>query len=348
MLNDLFQLRGRAKLIDPIRWELYRADICYAWRFPSQDSAQQYLDSLKHLHYPRKAPAIYATSVVFSGTTYSFKFYLKLPEFRTHDLKELRKSKASIEWMNHLEDLADGVLRCEATLRRKWLKNNGFLTVADLLKPVKQIHWDFPLAESEGFVWEKSLAACLMHWTQERGFDINQNLKKLTETSLENGDYFAAPPSDWKIGDEIYHHNGGGFTFRVIDRKAKHLEEFIEKYLGKELTMLEANQVQAKLLASYKPVKAARLVSLWLYVQKFGSQQAKQTFGENSYYRSKRELKQAGVSLLEAQSLITTIDDDFLKKFAPLVPSPHVVNRVDDFREKGNVLNFVPRTSGNF
>jgi hypothetical protein len=345
-LNDLFRLKGRAKLPDPVYWQLYRVDLCYAWRFPTQTSAQEYLDSLKHLHYPRKTPIVYPTSIVFVGTTYSLKFYLKLPEFRVHDLKELRKAKASLEWINHLEALAEGVLRCEITLRRKWLSREGLGVVADLLSSLKQMHWDSSLSQDESFIPEVAAVICLHHWQREHSVDLWQNIETGRETPLADGMYFAAPPSQWSLEDKIYCHSGGGFTFRVVDRLTALLQNFIDKFLGKEVKMLEANQVETKLLETYKPVKAARLVSLWLYVQRFGTERAKQTFGENSYYRSKRELKQAGISLVGSDKVITTVDSEFIRNFTPTVPSPHVVNAVDDFRDKSNILNFVPKTSG--
>lgn len=346
LLDQLFGLKGKAKLPDPAQWLLYRADLCYAWRFPTQVGAQQYLDSLKHLHYPRKTPTIHPTSIVFLGATYSFKFYLKLPEFRVHDLKELRKAKASLEWISHLEALADGVLRCEVTLRRKWLVKNELTTVSDLLQPLKRMHWDESLAQSEGFVPEVAAVICLKHWEREHGVDLWHNLETGIETPLTNGMYFAAPASQWTLGNETYLHAGGGFTFRVESRLAVLLQNFIDKFLGKEVRMQEANQVEAKLLEVYKPVKAARLVSLWLYVQRFGTERAKQTFGARTYYYAKSDFKKAGISLVEADKLVTTVDSEFLRNFAPTVPSEHVTNRVDDFRDKSNILNFVPKVSG--
>lgn len=346
LLDDLFELKGKVRLPDPAGWLLYRVDLCYAWRFPSQVAAQQYLDSLKHVHYPRKKPSIHPTSIIFVGTTYSFKFYLKLPEFRVHDLKELRRSKASIEWMNHLEALADSVLRCEVTLRRKWLLKNELTVVSHLQQPINQLHWDTELIQSEGFNPALSMAVCLKQWGIDRNIDLDAFMVGNTRTPLTDGMRFETPAAEWSVLGTKYFHPGGGFTLRVEDRLNVLLQTFIDKYLGSEVKMLEANQVQAKLLETYKPVKAARLVSLWLYVQRFGTDQAKQTFGENSYYRSKRELKQAGVSLIEGEKLVTTVDSEFLRNFAPTVPSPHVVNAVDDFRDKSNILNFVPKVSG--
>lgn len=347
-LEQLFKLQGRSRLPDPLTWHLYRVDVCYAWLLPNQMAAQEYLDSLKHLHYPRKRPVIYPTSVVFQGATYTLKFYLKYPEFRTHDLKELVKAKAAMEWINYLEGLAEGVLRCEATLRRQYLKVKGLLTVDDLITPLRKIHWDDELSKSEGFHADKAAYLILGYWASTNGVDLRYNTEHGVKTPVVDGQYFFAPPSWVLINDTIYEHHGGGFTYREENKLMGLLQQFMGKFLGTESKMQEANQVEAKLLEIYKPVKAATLVGIWLYIQRFGSKKAKETFGENSFYRSKRELKKAGVSLIDADKVITTIDDKFLRDFQLTVPSSHVVNREDDFRDSGNILNFVPKTSGNF
>lgn len=348
-LERLFSFKGKNKLPDPSTWHLYRLDICYAWRLPSQMAAQEYLDSLKHLHYPRKRPVIYPTSIVFQGTTYTVKFYLKRPEFEKHDGRELVKAGAELEWVNYLESLADGVLRCEATLRRKYLKVAKLLTVGDLLQPLKRLHWDDAVVQaSDGLPSQLLMVLVLSGWSQLNGIDLSYNLENGIETPLRDGQYFSMPPCDVPLGDIAYHHPGGGFTYREENRLVVLLNGFIQKFIGGGARMQEANEVRAKLLESYKPVKAARLISVWLYVQRFGSESAKQTFGDNSYYRAKRELKQAGISLIENRKSITVVDESFFKEFNLSVPSEHVTNAHDDFRDSGNILNFVPLTSGQF
>lgn len=349
-LEQLFGLKTRSKLPDPKTWNLYRVDLCYAWRFPNQAVAQEYLDSLKHLRYPRKRPIVYPTSIVFQGTTYTLKFYLKQPEFKVHDRKELLKSSASLEWINHLEALSDGVLRTEATLRRQYLKVKGLLTVADLLTPVKRVHWDEAVYNTEGFDPSLAMTIVFQRWQEISGIDLEQNIESGIETPLADGMYFSCPPVTihCDLLDITYHHPGGGFTYREHSRLITLIQFFLEKFLGKETAMQEANQVETKLLEVYKPVKAARLVSVWLYVQRFGSDKARELFGKDSFNRSKRELKAAGISFIEHDKFVTDIDSEFLKNFRLSVPSPHVTNKEDDFRDSGNILNFVPKVSSNF
>jgi len=148
LLEKQFNFQTRSKLADIGQWQIWRLDCCYAWRMPSQQIAQQVLDSLKHLHYPRKKPIIYPTSIVFGGNTYSVKFYLKLPEFKAHDHKALTKARATKEWINHLEHKAHGVLRYEATLRRKYLERQNIKTIADLTRPLIELELDQELTSN--------------------------------------------------------------------------------------------------------------------------------------------------------------------------------------------------------
>jgi hypothetical protein len=349
-LEALFQLKTRAKLPEPHQWNLYRLDVCYAWRFPNEHTAGQYLDSLKHLTYPGRKPDIFPTGILFKGTTYSLKFYLKHPEFKLHDRKELLKSKAAIEWIDHLEAISEGVLRVEATLRRKYLKAKGLLTVASLLEPIHEFHWDAEVSKAEGFDPRTAMLLILEHWEQVNGIDLQASFANDVPIPFADRTYFYCPPTTFEAEGNLpaYHHPGGGFTYKVKTKSVDLINFFINKFLGSETRMQNANQVQARLLEAYKPVKAARLVSVWLYVQRFGSDQARDFFGKNSFNRSKRDLKSAGISLLEEKGLVQTVDSDFLRNFSLDVPSAYATNKEDDFRDSGNILNFVPKLSGTY
>lgn len=124
------------------------------------------------------------------------------------------------------------------------------------------------------------------------------------------------------------------------------LQYFLGRFLGGNRGMDSADQVEIKLLNKFKQVKAARLTSFWLYVQKFGSEKAKQVFGNDSYYASKRDLKAADVSLIEPPKLVL-VDKDFIQSFKFELPSPHVTNIVDDFRDSDNILNLPIRLDTN-
>lgn len=341
-LDRQFKLKGKNRLPDVGSWQVSRVDICYAWKFPSQRLAQCYLDSLKHLHFPRKRPVIYPTAILFAGSTYSLKFYLKLPEFKAHDRKELLKSNASLEWIDYCESIADGVLRVEATLRSRYLKRQNIRTVSDLTNLDKLIEWvdgNIPNTEEERLKALFAITVFHLHECKDDG---------KTEHPLYNGLTLICPSIDVELGGQKFSYEGGTVIYRERPVPFSILQNFITRFIGENAGMQRVDEIQAKLSQTYKPVKAARLMSFWLYVQRFGSERAKEDFGKRSYYASKRDLKTAGISLIEPPSgnNITILDRDFMQNFKLEVPSEFVTNSVDDFRDSENVLNFVPKMSG--
>lgn len=341
LLEKRFSLKGRGQLSSIYSWQLWRVDCCYAWRTPSETSARQVLDSLTHLHFPRKKPHIYpGESVLFAGATYSLKFYLKLPEFKQHDKRELLKSKASLEWINHCEELATGVLRVEATLRRKYLERQGIQTVSDLLSPAVEYLFD-PDSYPEDYDFNSAIMAIIDYTMLQHEED--EDWSYITEYA-ENGQRFNAPEG-YEIeirsrkGVIHYRHTGDGFILSKRDRPTAILQYLLTKFLGQNPGMQQADEVETKLNTVFKPVKAARLMSMWLYVQRFGTKKAKEAFGHNSYYVARRDMKKAGVSLIEPPKNVIVREANFWQKFKVEVPNEFVTNRVDDFRDGGNILN---------
>ncbi len=350
-LESQFKLKTRAKLPDVMTWQVFRVDVCYTWRFPTQQACHLYLESLKRLRFPQKKPIIYPTSIMFSGKTYSLKFYEKSPEFKQHDRKEMLKAKTDLAWINHCDDLADGILRIEATLRRQYLKLKGINTVSDLTRTVQGFEWTdgaIPESEEERMLII-SLASSLK--LKEKGIDREQiaNGTNKSETPLEDGMEFVVPPFEFDLDGTLYKRTEPTtLTFRRQANLVVILQYLLRKFVGDQAGMQTVDQVQLKLMEAYKPVKAARLVSIWLYVQRFSSSEAREIFGRQSFDYSKREMKKAGVTLIEPPNAktITVIESDFFQNFNLEVPSEHVTNKVDDFRNGSNVLNFVPRMSG--
>jgi hypothetical protein len=347
LLEKQFSLKTRAKFVDIGYWQVWRVDCCYAWRTPDQKIAQQVLDSLKHLHYPRKKPIIYPTSIVFVGRTYSIKFYLKLPEFKAHDLKALLKAKASLEWVNHLEQKADGVLRYEATLRRQYLEKQDIRTVADLMRPLVQVELD-PHLLSSGQNPDLIIDAIMAQNSEE--FEVNseeQWLESLQDgkrfTMVEGGVTYQSSPE----GTQEYQHQAGGMTVRRRDNPTEILKYFLDKFIG-EHGMQQVDEVEAKLRAAYQDRRAGRLLGTWLCIQKLGVAKAKEIFGKDAYYRDYRDMKKAGVSLIEAENTVVTLKSDFFKNFKLQVPSNHSTNTFDDYGDHDNVLNFVPKPNAHY
>ncbi|MDY6899981.1 MAG: phage/plasmid replication protein [Cyanobacteriota bacterium] len=346
-LRKLFQKQLNLKLPKVDNWQVWRADICYSWRCPSQRISEQILDSIKKLHFPRKRPHIYADSVMFTGTTYSLKFYLKLPEFIAHDRKVLLKQNAKLEWVNHLEEKADGVLRCEATLRRKYLQRNGIKTVADLSGSTtyfsndEELEENYPNAGKCRITNTLNTVAILAYMDKNTFVNVENGELVICSYLLEkfNKDYkFYAPEYEMKIGNIHYHFKGGGFSTIVKPKTVEILTKIITKLIGEHRGMETVDQVREKLLKVYKQTKASRLLGFWLYVQRLGIKSAKDDFGHNSYYVSKRALKDAGVSLIEPVKVINA-QDRFIKEFKIELPSSYTTNRFDDHRDSDNLFN---------
>lgn len=344
-LNEQLRLRTRLSLPDIDDWELRRVDVCYAWRFPDQNLAQLFLDSLKALHFPNKKPTIYPESILFKGNTYSVKFYLKLPEFKTHDLRELLKQKASLEWVEHLESIATGVLRMEVTLRHRYLKRNGINTVRELREFKQWFEWENP-PENDEDAFSQMFVLSAVH-LDSLGVDLLSSNWHEQEHALEDGLQLEAPPGLLIAGDRQIEFPGNKATFHKIETPIYILQKMLKKFVGEDVTMRTVDKVHQALSQHYKPAKAMDLAGFWLCVRQLGSQRVKDEAGSNSYYYKRRQLMKAGINLLEPPDLskVTPINRGFMEGFLLSIPSPNVSNAHDDFRDSQNVLNFVPKAN---
>jgi len=115
----------KADFPTPDKWTLLRLDICYNWKLPSQELAQETLNVLKKFSFPyKKTKMVYPTSVMFlGGRNHSFKFYLKQPEYYKHDFKVLKSNPITIKTAYNMFSVSSGVLRFEATLRSGFLES---------------------------------------------------------------------------------------------------------------------------------------------------------------------------------------------------------------------------------
>jgi hypothetical protein len=349
VFRELIQKQLNLVLPEVETWQVWRADICYAWRCPTQQISEQILDSIKKLHFPRKRPHIYADSIMFTGTTYSLKFYLKLTEFFAHDRKALLKADAKLEWVNHLEQMADGVLRCEATLRRKYLERKGIKTLADLSAKTTYFRNDDELKENypgidDDVVLNMITTICILQYLDK---NINISMNNLTLSiegkfldKFKEDYYFYAPKCEVKIGGQIEYFLGGGFYTIIKPKTVEVLSEIITKLVGEHKGMETIDQIEQKLSKLYKNHKVADLVGFWLYVQRKGIKVAKERFNKDKFYRNKRALKEAGVGLVEPPKIIDAADK-FGKEFKFEVPSSYVTNRFDDHRDSDNLLNLI-------
>lgn len=326
-------------------WQLKRLDPCYAWQCPTQQAAQTLLNTLARLRYPRKKPTIRDTSIAFVGATYSFKFYLKYPEFRANDMKALIKAGAKLEWVNHLEKLATGVLRCEATLRRKYLVRTGLRTIGDLIQQEKKVEFQLnsELVAVDGHEISEQeklgvLTCGFLLYQKTQGFDVVENIHNGVETPIKDGLSITAKAGTVHVIGNEYNFPGGTMHFKFVDKPVALLQGFLAKYVGLNRGMDEVGKVQEKLLAKYSRDKALRLMGFYLSVIKLGVAEVKSLYSERVYYRNKADLKAAEVSLLEPEYTVD-LDQEFIDNFKFEIPSNYVTNRFDDFRDSANLLN---------
>lgn len=345
-LNRQFGLKTRWVLPPIEEWKLARVDLCYAWWFPCQDLAQRFLDSLKVLHFPRKQPTVRPESIMFVGATYSLKFYLKYPEFLAHDRRELLKQQAALEWVEYLENLASGVLRMEVTLRHRYLKRNGLNTVADLAGFHQWVEFENPPTDQESAL-AQVMVASMVHLN---GLGIDMEASDWLEKGghpVTEGLTLKAPAGTLEWCGKEYSIPENSMTFHRVELTVWTLQRMLRKFVGDSVEMRTEDMVYQVLSEHYKPVKTARLTSFWLYVRRFGSEKARSDFGKRSYYYNRAEMKKAGVGLLEPPDMnkVIPLHRAFMEEFRLVVPSCHVVNRVDDDRNSQNLLNFRPKAN---
>lgn len=346
------QLHCKFPVLD--KWKVRRVDICYAWKLPTQDYAKQVLNSLKGLKYPQKTPIIYPDSIVFVGHTYSLKFYLKLPEFRKHDLKAMVKANYKYEWINWIEERSQGVLRYEATLRRQYLKRNDIDTVGDLKTDKTYLIWNEKFKQLNDHIKdddEYARLGCVFlimnYQLRQEGKtvdDVNNNLKAGKGTPLLNGVLYEAPPLTTTTNNgTVLIHKGGGFRYNRESTPEHILNLFLDKYIGKNRTMDNAEIVELKLKQKYKRNKAAHLMGFWLYVERKGMVEAQESYGKTAYYDARKAIYDAGCNFI-TPPMMTDLDGNKLQNFVLKLNSPYVVNSEDDNRDSCNLLNLISNT----
>lgn len=271
LLKRIFEREWKLTLPPIENWQISRLDVCYAWKVPSQDLAQQLLDSCKQLNFPWKKPTIYSTAIQFPGKTYTVKLYLKLPEFRRHDKKALLKLANNLEDENdfnqlknhieYLENIAEGVIRFEVGLKQIWLKRNRLTTVRKLLAKECKIEMDesLDLGFDDPISYQLPLAACATY-----NLFVNQSNMTISQLidSADNGQRFEAPPyQDWPIELKKELEDGfRDFIHRYYQEipglenlwSPLELEETAYRYPGGGLTVIKQSRVEVILQDMWK------------------------------------------------------------------------------------------------
>jgi len=347
-LKEILENQLQIKFEDWTEWEIFRLDICYAWKCPNEEIARSLLNSIKKLKFPRKKPHIYEDSIMFAAPTYSLKFYLKYPEFMHHDYKTLKKQNIGKDNLRKLQNEAQGVLRCEATLRRQYLKYKDITCIYHLLNGVTEYFDDEELRENypdldNAFDYRRFIAICIHKYNNPKskiiteGFDPTMDNDKYARFWM--GGYFYAPRFDFEMYGEKVEYKGGGFTSIFTPSFVEILNTMIGRLIGEHRGIDKIDKIKEKLESKYKQAKTARLLAFWALIQREGSGEVKKLFGNDIYYRLKRELRDAGVGITESNKVVNAAER-FRDKFKFEIPSQFIVNEKDHARGSEDVLEF--------
>jgi replication protein CRI len=119
----------------PQTWQVQRLDMCYNYKFPTQERATDIMIFLQIMEYPKKDKHIYKKeSVSFTARIQTIKFYLKHKEFDKKDYKLLSVNNPTLA--EEMLELSKGILRFEVELKRAELKqllNKSSISYEDIL-----------------------------------------------------------------------------------------------------------------------------------------------------------------------------------------------------------------------
>ena len=117
-------------------WEIQKLDVCYNWIFTTKQEAETVMSFLQRIDFPRKKKYSYVTSVMYKGTAYTLKFYLKGDEFKAHDLKDKDfQNNHTLNEIFELGEWADRIVRYEVAFRKKYfikLFGKKLITLEDI------------------------------------------------------------------------------------------------------------------------------------------------------------------------------------------------------------------------
>ena len=102
-------------------WIVYRLDLCYNWTFESKEKCESIMNFIQRIDFPKKKAIRFDTSIMYKGSAYNIKFYLKGAEFLANDFKELIKKDENRT--HELLNLAYKILRFEVEFRKGYLNS---------------------------------------------------------------------------------------------------------------------------------------------------------------------------------------------------------------------------------
>jgi II/X family phage/plasmid replication protein len=97
-------------------WLVKRLDTCYVFKTKNQEERVQLLEILSYCKYKNFKTYNYKTAVLWVGTDYSVKFYLKHEEYLKKDFNQLVKQRM-LEYAEYLVNYSKNLVRFEITHR---------------------------------------------------------------------------------------------------------------------------------------------------------------------------------------------------------------------------------------
>lgn len=344
------ELVGRSKFPGIEEWRLRRLDLCYAWKLPNEETARAFIDALKRLKYPWKKPVHYPTTASWPGRTFSAKVYAKHPEFRKHDLCRMLKGGASHEFVNWVEERSKGVVRFEITCRSQWLRENDIETVGDitgmtpalevspeLWRFIESIKGRFPQDGPGCPTWKATF------WVMEVAFLNYPELLSATKKFESDGELMigfpemSSPALD-EDGKPLIVIPAGSIRTYLIKKPLLILKKQLTRLVG-DGDMSIKDKIRERLEAHYQSTKVGRLMGFWHLVQQHGAYEAREIVGDRTFQRNVKDLRDAGVTLLEKTENIVKVDPSFFNTFKMQIPSDDVINDHDSYRDHDNLLN---------
>ena len=234
-------------------WIVYRLDLCYNWTLESKEKCESLMNFIQRIDFPRKKAIRFDTSIMYKGSAYVIKFYLKGAEFLKNDFKDLVKTDE--EKPHELLNWAYKILRFEVEFRKGYLESvfgKSKVKISDIAddSEIEEIQKMY-LGKVFRYINKDN-----MKYEDARQL-INKNFKNIRALSLYQfyKGYFYDKDEKFQIEKKlnrstIYNYKrdlrkiGVSFTENLNDKKFVALDELVIPSLKAFFTLLDYNLIQ--------------------------------------------------------------------------------------------------------
>lgn len=294
--------------------EIRRIDMCYNQFFVDKASALSFLEHQKKLmvKYARSSKnnyRSYDTSFMFVTSRYSFKVYHKGTEFKSHDLKHLKKHNPLGLSLDELEYNSERTLRYEMTFRTGYL--NYILKKDIIAKP--DIDSVYAKVLKNLIIYNPKMASKIIDEYERK--TLSFRLKSIWDSYDKNKDFLA----DYMQRFEA------SFDSLFFESLYKRFWIQVEKYqLSRSMSIEEVQRVisehnkTTELKNEYKRKKdrkqtkyESRLVTLAMLSQFVDIGTLKGVVSRATLYRYQKELKDIGINMFNAPKDVSPPKTDY-------------------------------------